>query len=166
MRSLFLLTIYGFFPTLRLRESPDVGGSLLIIVGGACIFTLLGWLICLFRVAGSGIPGVGVAPFGNGLPSDFASGIPGVGVPPVGSLLAFAGSGIPGVVFDEGGMGDVESPSGKFFESILTFPLGFEFELVVAAGPQAMPAAIKAHKITNKILFTIYLINQSLCILK
>src|SRR5437868_1723601 len=58
------------------------------------------WFICFFRVSGSGMPGVGVAPFGTGvLPTVFGSGMPGVGVVPFGRLfiLTVLGSGMPGV---------------------------------------------------------------------
>ena len=86
------------------------------------------------------MPGVGVAP---GLKAFFklaASGIPGVGVP-FGMLLASLGSGIPGVVFVDGGSGLVDRPGGKLFASTLTFPVptaGFEFAFVFdSAEPHA-----------------------------
>jgi hypothetical protein len=124
--------------------------------GAACIFTLLACVICFFIVAGSGIPGVGVGPFGSGFPSRSGGGIPGVGVVPLGSLLAFAGSGIPGVVFPDGATGDVESPSGIFLGSIFTFPFCL---LAFAPGAlavwQAIPDKKAAQIKTNKTFFSI-----------
>jgi hypothetical protein len=59
--------------------------------------------------------------------------MPGVGVVPFGILFAAFGSGIPGVVFVDGGIGLVERPSGKLLASTVTLPLPtpateFEFE--------------------------------------
>ncbi len=87
--------------------------------------------ICFFKVAGSGIPGVGVAPLGKGFPG--LAGIPGIGVPPFEgtTTLADLGSGIPGVEFPEGAIGTVESPGGIFFGSILVITFA---ELVLTAG--------------------------------
>jgi hypothetical protein len=64
--------------------------------------------------------------------------MPGVGVVPFGILLAAFGSGIPGVVFADGGIGLVDSPSGKLLASTATLPLPtpgteleFEFEFAL-----------------------------------
>ena len=80
------------------------------------------------------MPGVGVAPGLNGFLKFAGSGIPGVGVVPFGILFASLGSGIPGVVFVDGGIGLVERPSGKWLASTATLPepafgcaLAFEF---------------------------------------
>ena len=75
---------------------------------------------CFFKVSGSGIPGVGVAPFGKGFPAFFGSGIPGVGVP-FAAALTFTelASGMPGVEFPEGAAGETERPGGIFFGSML-----------------------------------------------
>jgi hypothetical protein len=127
-----------------------------LIEGAACIFTLLGWFICLFISASLGIPGVGVAPFESGFPRSFPSGIPGIGVVPLVSLLTFAGSGMPGVVFDDGATGAVESPSGKFFGSIFTLPFCLlAFPLGALAVWQAIPDKKAAHTKTNKTFFSI-----------
>ena len=79
------------------------------------------------------MPGVGVAPGLNGFRRFAGSGMPGVGVAPFGTLFAAFGSGIPGVVFADGGIGLVDSPSGKWLASTATLPLPtpeteFEFE--------------------------------------
>ena len=68
------------------------------------------------------MPGVGVAPGLNGFFRVSGSGIPGVGVAPFGILFAALGSGIPGVVFADGGTGLVERPSGRSFASTETLP--------------------------------------------
>ena len=90
-------------------------------------------LRCIWRriSSGLGIPGVGVAPGLKGLRRFAASGMPGVGVVPFGMLFASLGSGIPGVVFVDGGIGLVERPSGKLLATTATFPLptaGIELE--------------------------------------
>jgi len=77
--------------------------------------------ICLRKVSGSGIPGVGVAPRLNGFLRLAASGIPGVGVPRFGTTFAFFASGMPGVLFPDGCIGVVDRPSGRLFGSTVTF---------------------------------------------
>ena len=92
--------------------------------------------IGLFSVAGSGMPGVGVAPFGT----------------------AVALAGIPGVELAEGGIGLVESPGGKLFGSMFTTAeLLFRFTLTVgsAADPQAIFKPNAAETRTNNIFFDI-----------
>jgi len=89
--------------------------------------------ICRLISSGVGMPGVGVAPGLNGFRRFAGSGMPGVGVAPFGTLFAAFGSGIPGVVFADGGIGLVDSPSGKWLASTATLPLPtpeteFEFE--------------------------------------
>ena len=136
-------------PTLRIRESPEVG-TLFGFGFGACILTLLVVLIWRLMVAGSGMPGVGVAPFGSGLPIEFLSGMPGVGVPPAPVRLAFAGSGMPGVEFEVGGIGDVERPAGIFFGSIFTLPFArLELGLGALVDWQAIPDKTAAQIKTN-----------------
>jgi hypothetical protein len=79
--------------------------------------SLIKVFICLFKVSGSGIPGVGIVPFGNGvLPILLGSGIPGVGVVPLDVLFALTvfGSGIPGVEFAVKETGLVVNPDGIF----------------------------------------------------
>ena len=74
----------------------------------------------------------------------FGSGIPGVGVAPFGTF-AFAGAGIPGVAFAVGVIGLAESPGGRLLASTFCNPfplvLLFEFatfELVPPAPPQPL----------------------------
>ncbi len=87
--------------------------------------------ICFFKVAASGIPGIGVGPLVKGFPG--LAGIPGIGVPPFEGVITLAefGSGIPGVEFPEGVIGTVENPGGRFFWSILVTVLA---ELALASG--------------------------------
>jgi len=100
--------------------------------------------ICLRKVSGSGIPGVGVAPGLKGFLIFAASGIPGVGVP-LGTLLASFGSGIPGVVFADGAIGLVEKPGGKLFASTLTLPAPTtEFAFALVFDSAELHADIKA----------------------
>lgn len=75
----------------------------------------------------------------NGFLKFAASGMPGVGVAPFGTLLAFFGSGIPGVVFPDGGIGLVDKPSGKLFASTVTFPAPADWFVLVfdSAAPHA-----------------------------
>lgn len=78
------------------------------------------------------MPGVGVAPGFLGLFSVLGSGIPGVGVAPFGSTTpAFAG-GIPGVVFVDGAIGAVENSGGTFaaLAFAVLFTATFEFNCV------------------------------------
>jgi hypothetical protein len=84
----------GFFFIIIAGSSPGTGG-------GAATFVFP--RICRRSVSGSGIPGVGVAPFGR--------------------LFAFFGSGIPGVAFAEGGIGLVDNPGGKLFASTFVLPV-------------------------------------------
>ncbi len=88
--------------------------------------------ICLFKVSGSGMPGVGVVPFSSGvLPILLGSGIPGVGFVPLGVLFApiVFGSGIPGVEFAVKGTGLVDNPEGIFIgASLLDVLKAFTFE--------------------------------------
>ena len=66
--------------------------------------------ICFLSVAGSGIPGVGVAPGFTGFPMVFGSGMPGVGVDPgVAELTA--------LTLFTGTTGLADSPGGKLFGS-------------------------------------------------
>lgn len=82
---------------------------------------------CIWRrsVAGSGIPGVGVAPGFIGFPNVFGSGIPGVGVAPFGITFIAPGAGMPGVELADGGRGLAESPGGMLFASTRTATLLF-----------------------------------------
>ncbi len=95
------------------------------------------------------MPGVGVAPGLKGFLSSAGLGIPGVGVAPFVIVLAAFGSGMPGVVLADGGIGFTDSPSGKLFASTVTFPtptasLAFVFALVVSVDePHAEIKAIK-----------------------
>ena len=59
----------------------------------------------------------------NGFFNSAGSGIPGVGVAPFGTALMFAGSGMPGVEFPDGGTGLVERPGGRLFASTFTAPV-------------------------------------------
>ena len=83
------------------------------------------------------MPGVGVAPFGKGLPG--LAGMPGVGVAPFGGAAAFA-AGIPGVALPDGATGEPESPGGISFGSILVTVLA---ELAPAFGALADWHAIR-----------------------
>jgi hypothetical protein len=105
--------------------------------------------------SGLGIPGVGVAPLGSGLPKVAGSGMPGVGVAPFGILLALAGSGIPGVAFPEGVIGWVESPSGIFAVFVLILEFGLLLLGVVAGGWQPIPARNPAQTTKIKTFFII-----------
>ena len=77
----------------------------------------------------------------NGFLIFAGSGMPGVGVAPFGILFAFFGSGIPGVVFPDGGIGLVENPSGKLFASTLTFPTPADWFALVLVFDSAEPHA-------------------------
>ncbi len=86
------------------------------------------------------MPGVGVAPFGSGLPISFGSGIPGVGVAPFGTLLAFTvlGSGMPGVALPEGVTVLPENSGGTFAELVeLVFAFGDSVEVQATVAPNA-----------------------------
>src|SRR5215204_4500317 len=77
-------SVYGFLRTVFKVSLTVCSNSFSFF--GICLretFALLSVLfICFFKVSGSGMPGVGVAPFGTGvLPMVFGSGIPGVGFP-------------------------------------------------------------------------------------
>ena len=91
------------------------------------------------------MPGVGVAPGFSFRLASFGSGIPGVGVAPFGNVLTpFAG--MPGVVFAEAGIGDVENSGGMLallLELALTTTM-FEF----ACGTE--PHAKIRHEIKSK----------------
>ncbi len=108
-------------------------------------------LICLFCMTLSGIPGIGVGPFCNGLPRFFWSGMPGIGVVPFGTVLELAefGSGIPGGIFVMG-IGLAENPGGIFV--LLT---AFTFAFGVSVVEQAKFTANKKLTGTNKIFFNI-----------
>ena len=69
------------------------------------------------------MPGVGVAPGFMGLPIVLGSGMPGVGVVPFGKTFTWFAGGIPGVVLVDGGIGLVDSPGGKLLASMVTFTL-------------------------------------------
>src|SRR5215203_410700 len=109
---------------------------------------LIVWFICFFKVSGSGMPGVGVAPFGTGvLPMVFGSGMPGVGVVPVGIRLTLTvlGSGMPGVELPLGVTGLFENSGGI---------LVAELELLTVLPPGAF-AEVQAETIaTRKIKVT------------
>lgn len=94
----------------RFTEFESVfGGALTTLASFIKVF------ICLFKVSASGMPGVGVVPFGSGvLPILLGSGIPGVGAVPLDVLFAPSvfGSGIPGVEFAVKGTGLVDNPDG------------------------------------------------------
>jgi len=133
---------YGFFWILLVLF---IIGASLLTPGGGIAFTGLPCII-FFNSAGLGIPGVGVRP---GLMPRFSSsglGIPGVGVAPLGRTIFVAG--IPGVVFAEGWIGCVESPSGMLAVSIFTGPfptLDAEvFELLFAGSVPPQPNEIAA----------------------
>jgi hypothetical protein len=125
-----------------------------LLVAGLSL--LIGRLFdCFLSVAASGIPGVGVAPFGTGV-IFVGSGIPGVGVVPFGTLFALAGSGIPGVVLPEGATGSVLNSGGKFVwlaTAAFVFALAFVFGASVAV--QAELIAIRASIKINKAFFDI-----------
>ena len=104
------------------------------------------------------MPGVGVAPGLNGLRRFAASGIPGVGVVPFGILLASFGSGIPGVVLVDGGIGLVDRPGGKLLASTVTLPLPmtvfeFEFELEFVPLDEHDAASIETDNRNRQIRF-------------
>jgi hypothetical protein len=142
---------YGFLTVLGLSSPLAPGFEFELLLGVLTEFAFCASLICFLRVASSGIPGVGVAPFGSGLPG--FSGIPGVGVAPFGRGVAFTG-GIPGVEFPEGGIGEVEIPGGKFAGSM--FPVAFAelaFELVPVWHARFSEKREQAK--TNKIFFVI-----------
>jgi len=91
------------------------------------------------------MPGVGVTPGFIGLPSVLGSGIPGVGVAPFGTLT-LAGAGMPGVEFADGVTAFGENSGGKAFALTLTKPLElapftlpglFAFEFGSVVEPQA-----------------------------
>lgn len=94
------------------------------------------------------MPGVGVAPGFRGLLSVLGSGIPGVGVAPFGNTFMALAGGMPGVEFVEGGIGEVLNPSGKFCGTVLA-------ELLTAAllfvGVDWHPNAAEISKTTNTI---------------
>lgn len=96
------------------------------------------------------MPGVGVAPGLNGFLRLAGSGIPGVGVAPFGSLFAFAGSGIPGVELPDGWIGVVESPSGRLFGSTFTAPTPAAFALALAFESTELQPENRTTKDKNK----------------
>jgi hypothetical protein len=110
-----LLTGRGSFLFIIIGES--------LLVAGRFTSTLELRCSCLRSSSGLGIPGVGVAPGFMAFRSSSGLGIPGVGVAPLGTLLAFAGSGIPGVEFDDGAIGLALNPGGKLLAFTATFPL-------------------------------------------
>jgi len=85
----------------------------------------------------------------NGFFNAAGSGIPGVGVAPFVIVLAAFGSGMPGVVLADGGIGFTDNPSGKLLASTVTFPtptasLVFVFALLVSVDePHAEIKAVK-----------------------
>ncbi|MBK7706215.1 MAG: hypothetical protein IPJ30_10645 [Acidobacteria bacterium] len=102
--------------------------------------------ICSFKVFSSGIPGVGVAPFGTGvLPTVFESGIPGVGVAPRGKFvrLAWLTGGIPGVSFPSGAIGVPENSGGTLDAVLLFGVVCVEFPGAVADVQAATKAAVR-----------------------
>lgn len=94
------------------------------------------------------MPGVGVAPGLKGFRRFAGSGMPGVGVAPFGTLFAFFGSGIPGVEFADGSIGFVERPSGRLFGSTFTLPApaGSTFAFVLEFDVVLAQAEIKIAK--------------------
>jgi hypothetical protein len=62
------------------------------------------------------------------------SGIPGVGVPPFGATATWLAGGIPGVEFADGGSGLADKPGGMLFASTVTVVL--EFAAVLAFGAE------------------------------
>ena len=72
--------------------------------------------------------------------------MPGVGVPPGGILFAAFGSGIPGVVFADGGSGLVERPGGMLFGSTFTFPIPAAFAFTLEFDSDELQAEIKIAK--------------------
>lgn len=78
----------------------------------------------LFLITLSGMPGIGVGPFGRGLPRFFESGMPGIGVVPFGKVFTLEfGSGMPGGKLDIG-TGLAENSDGIL---ALVAPLTFSF---------------------------------------
>lgn len=138
-RILFMLFILVF--------EPATGGGIFAFELSPCI--------CLFNVAGSGMPGVGVGPGFIGLFNVAGSGMPGVGVAPFGTAVALAG--IPGVESVEGTIGLAESPGGKLFGSMFTKVLAFRFPLAdgSTADPQAKLSPNNAKARTNNNFFDI-----------
>ncbi len=96
---------------------------------------MLGWFICRLAFAGS-IPGVGVAPGFIGLLAFFGS-IPGIGPLDV-TAFAFFGSGIPGVVAPDGGIGLVDIPGGSSLGPALAIFAFVEFEFCGSTEPHAI----------------------------
>jgi hypothetical protein len=129
------------------------------VCGGFCsiLELLVEFFICSFRVFSSGIPGVGVAPRGKGLPIFFGSGIPGVGVAPFGIrfILTEFGSGIPGVEFADIGSGLAENSGGRFALFKFVTALTFVFVFGVSTAEQAIFIANKRLIKTNKKIFII-----------
>ena len=104
--------------------------------------------ICRRRVSGSGIPGVGVAPGFIFRFANLGSGIPGVGVAPFGrAVTPFAE--IPGVVFADGGIGDMEN-SGGMFALFVETAFTLTFTLVCGAVPHAKIKQEIASKINSE----------------
>ena len=99
------------------------------------------------------MPGVGVAPGFIFRFANLGSGIPGVGVAPFGTeFIAFAG--IPGVMFADGGIGDVENSGGRF-ALLLAFAFirimfVFEFEFDCGAEPHANTRQETTSKAANE----------------
>ena len=97
----------------------------------------------------------------NGFFKVSGSGIPGVGVPPFGKTFAAFGSGIPGVEFDDGAMGLVDNPGGRLLASTVTLPAPTT-EFVLAAFEFESADAHPERKIANdskKMLTEIFDIN-------
>jgi hypothetical protein len=94
----------------------------------------------------------------NGFFKVSGSGIPGVGVPPFGKTFAAFGSGIPGVEFDDGAIGLVDSPGGKLFASTVTFPAPmFEFAFTALEFESAeLHAEMKIAEKSKKVLTEIF----------
>jgi hypothetical protein len=98
------------------------------------------------------MPGVGVAPGFSGRLASFGSGIPGVGVAPFGRLFTpFAG--MPTVEFADGGIGDVENSGGMF--TLLFAALATAFVFDVGEVAHAKIRHDEASKTTNEIILSI-----------
>ena len=105
------------------------------------------------------MPGVGVAPGFIFLFASFGSGIPGVGVAPFGNVaIPFAG--IPGVTLADGGIGEVEN-SGGMFELLLDTALAVELEFAVGDEPHAKIRHEIKSKATNENILYIKTIPQT-----
>jgi len=94
-----------------------------------------------------------------GLRKVFGSGMPGVGVVPFGTAFAAPGAGIPGVVLAEGAIGLADNPGGMLFALTSIATLLFALILVLGvvvehAAPTVAPATITQIKYLEFIIKT------------